>query len=179
VLFAILLWVLYLGVTLVTTWGMPHYSAPLAPLVFFLVAQGVRSACESPRLHCVGRYLYTALPLYCLGSLVYGLVNPQDLLTWQRPSNLQIRRARVLEDLESEDDRHLIVVRYGRRHRVHDEWVYNEADIDAAQVVWARALDPVSSRRLLEYFQDRRIWLFEPDDPAAKLQPYRHGAPTP
>jgi hypothetical protein len=173
VLFAMVLWVLYLGVTLVSTWAMPHYSAPLASLAFFLVAQGVRSACESPRWQRLGWHLYTALPLYCLGSLIFGLVNPQELWTWPEPSNFEARRGQILEDLEAGEDRHLIVVLYGVRHRVHDEWVYNEADIDGAKVVWARAMPHARNRELLEYFKDRRVWFFYPDDPEARLQPYR------
>jgi hypothetical protein len=171
-LFAILVWALYLGAALTTTWSMPHYSAPLAPLVFYLVAQGVRSAFESPRWNRVGRNLLVALPLYCLGSLIYGLVNPQELWSWSEPSNFQTRRAQILEGLEADDDRHLIIVHYGVRHRLHDEWVYNEADIDGAEVVWARAMPPAKSRELLEYFKDRRVWFFYPDDPEARLLPH-------
>ena len=173
VLFALLVWALYLGATLVTTWSMPHYSAPLASLVFFLVAQGVRSAFDSPRWNRLGRYLLTALPLYCLGSLIYGLVSPRELWTWPEPSNFEARRAQILEDLEADDDRHLIIVDYGVRHRLHDEWVYNEADIDGAKVVWARGMRPARNRELLEFFKDRRAWFFYPDDPAARLQPHR------
>ena len=173
VLFAIFVWALYLGATSTTTWSMPHYSAPLASLVFFLVAQGARSAFESPRWNRVGHYLLAALPLYCLGSLIYGLVNPQELWRWPEPSHFETRRAQILEDLEADDDRHLIIVHYGVRHRLHDEWVYNEADIDGAKVVWARAMIPARNRELLEYFKDRRAWFFYPDDPEARLQPHR------
>ncbi|MGB5293598.1 MAG: hypothetical protein WBP34_01485, partial [Thermoanaerobaculia bacterium] len=156
VLFAILVSALFLGATSVTTWSMPHYSAPVASLVFFLVAQGVRSAFESRRWNGVGRHLLAALPLYCLGSLIYGLMNPQELWSWSEPSHFETRRAQILEDLEADNDRHLIIVHYGVRHRLHDEWVYNGADIDGAKVVWARALRPARNRELLEYFKDRR-----------------------
>src|SRR5205823_4942191 len=49
------------------------------------------------------------------------------------------------------------------------EWVYNEADIDAAKVVWARDMDATSNAELLRYFQGRRVWLIEPDSAPSKL----------
>ena len=177
-LFAVFLWLLYLGLTLVMTWNMPHYSALLAPLVFYLVVQGVRVALSSDRWHSIGQHLFRILPLYCLGSLAYGLVSPQDLFAWPHDSDFQARRAQTLEELEVEGGRHLILVRYGKNHRVHDEWVYNGADIDSAQVVWARAMHPARNRRLLSHFHDREAWLFEPDNPEARLQPFPRESPS-
>ena len=55
---------------------------------------------------------------------------------------------------------------------MNDEWVYNKADIDGAQVVWAREMDPDHNRKLLDYFKDRHIWLLEPDAEPPMLQPY-------
>jgi hypothetical protein len=63
-----------------------------------------------------------------------------------------------LQRLEAEGGRHLVIVRYGPKHSIHEEWVYNHADIDNARVVWARE----SGGRLpelLSHFGDRRIWL--------------------
>ncbi len=82
------------------------------------------------------------------------------------------QRAQLLEQLSRAGGRHLVIVRYGQRHSVHDEWVYNAADIDAATVVWARAMDAVQDQQLIGYFHDRRIWLLEPDESTAHLMPY-------
>jgi hypothetical protein len=52
------------------------------------------------------------------------------------------------------DAKHRIRVRTYQR-----EWVYNRADIDNQQVVWAREMDPAENRRLLNYYGDRQAWL--------------------
>ena len=69
-------------------------------------------------------------------------------------------------------EKHLIVVRYDSRHRVHEEWVYNKADIEDALVVWAREKGDSKNKRLLRSFRDRQVWLLEPDSPDRALQPY-------
>ncbi len=53
---------------------------------------------------------------------------------------------------------HLIIVRYESGHSPHDEWVYNDADIDRAKVVWAREMDPQQNQKLLKYFANRQAW---------------------
>jgi hypothetical protein len=59
--------------------------------------------------------------------------------------------------------RHLVLVRYvtdkTRYHKSHAEWVYNEADIDNAKIVWAREMDSGHNRKLLEYYRGREVWL--------------------
>lgn len=81
-------------------------------------------------------------------------------------------RANILTQLRADGRRHLIIVRYGPQHTPHREWVYNEADIDGAKVVWAREMDTAQNHKLLAYFADRRVWLLEPDVEGAHLVPY-------
>jgi hypothetical protein len=174
ILFAVALCVYYLGSTFFNIWNMPHYSAPFAPIVFILVAQGVRSAYDSPRWHVLGFHLRRALPVACLAVLVYGLAQPNRPRESPFP-NWHLHRAQIVEDLEKQGGQHLILVRYRRdspRHYPHEEWVYNRADIDAAPVVWAREMSPQKNRRLLNYFADRTVWLLEPDVEEPHLVPY-------
>ncbi len=65
------------------------------------------------------------------------------------------------------------MVRYDKDdHNIHDEWVYNGAEIDTAKVLWARELDPAQNAKLFAYFKDRKIWLVTPDTDNTYLEPY-------
>jgi len=75
--------------------------------------------------------------------------------------------------LQNSGGKHLVLVRYTMLHDPGDEWVYNDAEIDASPVVWARELDPASNAKLLQYFADRQVWLVEPDSPLPLVVPYR------
>jgi hypothetical protein len=66
----------------------------------------------------------------------------------------------------------LVFVRYGPEHQ-YQEWLHNEADIDAARVVWADDLGDTENGDLLDYYPDRAAWLLEPDARPPHLEPYR------
>jgi hypothetical protein len=74
--------------------------------------------------------------------------------------------------LKQEPGRQLAIVRYEPGHNFFEEWVYNEASIDSAAVVWARELDEASNRELIRYFHDRRVWLVQADSNPATVLPY-------
>lgn len=64
------------------------------------------------------------------------------------------------------------MVRYDEDHNIHDEWVYNGAEIDGAKVLWARELNGEQNAKLFAYFKDRQIWLVSPDTDNTFLGPY-------
>jgi hypothetical protein len=82
------------------------------------------------------------------------------------------RRIAVNNQLAQVPGKQLVFVRYWPQHIFQEEWVYNEADIDAARIVWARDLGPAENQRLRRYYPDRTVWLLEPDARPPKLTPY-------
>jgi len=90
------------------------------------------------------------------------------------------RRLAVNQQLSLAPGKQLVFVRYWPQHIFQNEWVYNEADIESARVVWARDLGSVEDDKLLRYYPDRTAWLLEPDATPPRLSPYRvEPAPKP
>ena len=158
---------------LTTVGAYPHYLAPVAPLVFVLVVRGTRSLSMWRRRGSrIGRYCVPTIVLLWILQLILavGIYPPLTAAArWGEP------RAKLLTQLERMDGDHLVIVRYMPGHVFYQEWVYNEADIDGAKVVWARELSPDSNRQLLAYFHDRQVWLVEPDRNPPTLVPYDTG----
>jgi hypothetical protein len=72
-------------------------------------------------------------------------------------------KPRVLAMLEKSGGRHLVIVKPKIDPANIFQWIYNDADIDASPVVWARGMGSQGNRRLLDYFRDRQIWLLDPN----------------
>jgi hypothetical protein len=143
---------------IVEPWVYMHYAAPVTALVFALTLQVMRKLrVWDRRGREKGRLLAGAILTVSLTS--FGLVFIQQLGTSRAAETSP--RARILAQLKQSDGRHLVIVRYGPRHSVNVDWVYNDADIDSAKVVWAREMDSTQNRKLLEYFKDRHCWLAE------------------
>jgi hypothetical protein len=85
--------------------------------------------------------------------------------------NEQFRRPVELQ-LAKLPGEHLVVVRYSQKHISGEEYVYNEADIDHAKTVWAREIPGLDIHPLLNYFRNRDVWIFEPDEDDSEVSPY-------
>ncbi len=67
----------------------------------------------------------------------------------------------------------LVFVHYYRpRHLFEDEFVYNEADISGARIVWARDLGGAENEKLMRSYSDRKVWLLEPEFRPPRLREY-------
>jgi hypothetical protein len=82
------------------------------------------------------------------------------------------RRIFVTEQLAEIPGQILVFVRYSPRHIFQDEWVYNEASIDTARIIWARDLGPEENDKLRALYPSREILLLEPDVKPPRLSPY-------
>jgi len=163
----------------VEVWVFPHYTAPMATILFALVVQGARRL----RLCRVagrpfGRQALRMLTAACLIWLLVCLPRPGQAPPGQQAceackqdrGNASMQaRARILGELRASSGRHLVLVSYGKNHRNHEEWVYNRAGIDDAPVVWAHEMSPAQNRKLIRYFRNRKVWRIEPDQQPRRL----------
>lgn len=135
----------------------PHYVAPAAGAMILIAVQGMRRLrLWRPR----GRPVGAALTAGIVGvSLLYLLAPLSVVLTG--PGREATPRTKIVRQLQEQSGEHVVLVRYPPGHSSHEEWVYNRANIDQAQVVWARGLDAPSNRRLAAYFSGRRFWRLE------------------
>ena len=153
-------------------WSMPHYAAPLTCVIFALLVQAIR---HLRKMRVSGRPVGLALSaaaILLLAADTWTSIsqNVCDTLQWTCQGDPS--RAAIQENLSHKPGKHLVVVRYGEDHNIHDEWVFNGAEIDAAKVLWARELDAQQNAKLFAYFKDRQAWLAEPDTDNTKLLPY-------
>jgi len=151
----------------------PHYAAPLTSALLALVLQAMRRLRPQMwRGRPAGAFITLAIPLICFLMLVLQTcakpLRPQYI-----PGAPNLDRARTLAKLRQYPERQLAIVRYGPQHdTMFREWVYNEADIDRAKVVWARDMGPAKNKELIDYFHDRRVWLVEADETPPRLSDY-------
>jgi len=152
----------------------PHYAAPATAALLIVAVQTFRHLRQwKPAGQPAGQFLARALPVLVVG----GAMAAQGLtiLRQEPPEKSQLpnaRRGQVVFQLSYFVEKHVILVRYAGSKSLHEEWVYNGANIDAQDVIWAHDLGRVENARLLEYYKGRKIWLFQPDINAMWLEPY-------
>lgn len=159
-----------------TAWSNPHYIAPVTCILFALIAQSLRHL-RTIRVFRkpIGAALSFAVVLSLLfdvSQLAAGRVN--DPFSWGGWGLSD--RADIQRQLETTPGKHLVMVRYRGHHSVHEEWVYNGAEIDGAKVLWARDLGGEQNDKLFAYFKGRTVWLVEPGEDSTPLLPYHEGS---
>ena len=156
-------------------WFLPHYAAPVAAALIVLLVQAMR---HLRKFRCserpIGIYLSRLIAFLVVNWVVIlaGHAGMDPSIPW---SNDRAQIARQLNDLPGH---HLVIVEYAPEHNEHQEWVYNDADIDHAKVVWAREIPGRDLQPLLSYFADRKVWVVHPEAEPPTLELY-HGPNAP
>lgn len=160
-------------VGLLVVWAFfVHYAAPLTATVLALAMQGMRHLRHWQNgSRPVGIGLTRAIVLVCIiwvpAHAVRTWLDAHRGTVWINAEMLV--RARIVRQLEATPGDHLVIVRYSANHDVHQEWVYNAADIDHSKIVWAREIPGVDLQPLLEYFHNRKVWTVAPDSADVQL----------
>jgi hypothetical protein len=153
-----------------------HYSAPATALV---IAAVVMAARQLRNWNTRGLALLRSIPIICVLSLVLrAFAAPLHIPlgeffqnSWYQKGPESVGRAAIQTQLEHLPGSHLVVVRYEPNHEPFREWVYNDADIDGAKVVWARNMAE-QNQELIRYFKNRKIWTLQADDVPPRLCAY-------
>lgn len=149
-----------------------HYIAPGTCLLYFLILQCLRKIYFWQwKNRPTGKLIIWSIPTYHILLIILPIVVGKDPFFYVNPSpweptrtlesNWSVKRANLLTQLSSSQEQSLVIVRYLPDHYVEDEWVYNEANIDKARVVWAREMTPEKNCELIKYFSGRKVWLLE------------------
>jgi hypothetical protein len=152
-------------------WWFPHYMAPVIPLVIAAAAMTVhRLVRASPSHHHRPQRLavntFVLLVVQAAALTAAARLTPPFAVIDPQPTYVDIRRALV-----HKGGKHLVFVRYGTDYpSFRGDWVYNEADIRSAQVVFAHDLGSINGS-LIAAYPDRTLWLLSVSGEAVRLQP--------
>ena len=170
-----LAWISLLTVAVATyliVWSNAHYAAPVTCLLILLYLQSLRYL----RLMRWKRWRWGAILARTSVLLLLvdtaGAVIRKDCDNFYWTCRGDVSRLTIQRKLEALPCKHLVMVRYTDDHNIHDDWVYNAAEIDSVKVVWAREINPEQDAELLKYFGDRKVWVVTPDTDNTFLEPY-------
>ncbi len=126
-----------------------HYLSPGLGLLTVAVVLGLRTlSAVRFRGWRPGRHLAVVLVL----AAAIGLVRNTVLTLRPGERGYGIRRAEMVARLSAEEGKQLVFVTYGPRHDVHQEWVYNGADLEGSRILFVRSISPDANERLLALY---------------------------
>ena len=126
------------------SWFLPHYAAPLLPVMMVVMVIGWRRLGKIVGVLCIVAFL-AGVVIHIASPL------PQD--------SKRVGRVELTEMYpQLQSGRHLIFVQYEPGHLLDDEWVYNGAEIASQNIIWARSLGAAADRELLNLYPNRRVW---------------------
>jgi hypothetical protein len=148
----------------------PHYIAGSVGLLPVLAMFGFRW------LKVIGRSFGPVFVLALTALLcIQGIVRRADESgrSWETRRHAVSARMIATREAVKQGGRHLILVRNSADHiDKSNDCVYNSADIDASEIVWARDMGEAKNRELVSYYNGRKVWLYEPDADPNTLRPY-------
>ncbi len=129
-----------------------HYPAPLAAALVLLAVLALRALATCRwRGHLIGPAAVTAIFAIQLASFLHQTpAHRPDATDWAR------QRAEIHQQLLASPGQDLLLVDYPNGRP--DSWVWNDADLDASEVVWAESLGETRDRELIAQFANRRVW---------------------
>ncbi len=151
--------------TSITHWSAPHYLAPIVPWLAILATLALR------RVACLAkirpRFIVATVAAYSLLSIVWVMTESHAA----ESQEWSMRRFKIEAQLNGIGGKHLVFVHYRENHNVHQEWVYNLANIAESQIIWARSCrDDWRQMVIDKYGSSRSIWETDADSPSTLIR---------
>jgi len=177
----LLILIVFIAGTEMAIFYNPHYSAPVTGLIIALVLFAIQ---RIRAWNASGLFLSRAIPVACV--LVFALrvaaaplhipKSRYSTYYWNEFFELHPQgwfpRAAMEANLSKVPGNHLVIVRYKPEHEPFPDWVYNDADIEHARIIWARDMGSADNKALLDYYGDRQAWLLEADENPPRIVRY-------
>jgi hypothetical protein len=151
---------------------LPHYIAALLCLFVLMSVEGLRILSDwRAGAEAVRVLIYLCIAQFAFSYISIAMNRPDtwDSINFRIPE----QRVAVNRQLAATPGKLLVFVSYWPQHIFQNEWVYNEADIDRARVVWVRDLGDTEDEKLRHYYPDRTVLLLEPDARPPRLTPWQ------
>ena len=173
----------YLAGLTLNPWFLPHYLAPALGLLLAAMIQATRIVSG---FRIGGRRPFSsavqALPLIC--AIIFAARSAAPLAAVRPPANRYIQfwfqtapgnqaRAGMVQYLERQPGRHIVIVSYSPEHDSGEEWVYNSPSPQDARIIWVHDLGLKANAELAAHYRDRRVWLLEVDRVPQRLMERR------
>lgn len=143
-----------------------HYVAPGTAVIVALVVECCRHlrAAGIPIVGLLPAAMALVLALR-VGAQAVHLPYTQALnfQSWCCKVQGNMNKARITETLHQIPGQHLVFVNAKTDENNLFQWIYNDADIDAASIVWARDLGAERNAQLAAYFSGRQVWVVDPN----------------
>jgi len=165
---------------------IPHYLAAFTAAFYAIGLQAMRHLrVWRPEGQPVGRTMVRLTVALCVvlgGVRVFAEPLRFHLAVWPAvgisgwvgPSSLSgAERVKVEDQLEKLPGKQLAIVRYSPTHAASVTWVYNCGDLNRCKVIWAWDMGDAENQELINHYNDRTVWLVEPDTEPVTVAPYK------
>jgi hypothetical protein len=153
-----------LGISLLYPFFFDRYIAAYSCVFAFLIVTGLMVLYEwSPRGSRAGSPVALFIILGGMMNAPIGQIPFGRIFSGAAPAAVKSRWS-IQNQLKGVGGMQVVFVRYGANHNFHFEWVYNDANIDAAPVVWCRSMGPVEDSEVMRYYPNRTFWIVDIDE---------------
>lgn len=176
----------FLGMSFVSYWDQPHYAAPLTSCIFLLLVEGFRRFIASGKT-----VQHRVMMIAMIASLLTASLGFQVHLTnAEKPrhdtqTEIDIERSAILtapptgaylrtivqRAVSEKPGSYLAMVTYDPDYRIHDDVVYNSADLDGSKLIWANDLGEEGNAELLSVYRNRRVIRIRLSNSAVEIRP--------